>query len=65
MGVELQVEIIRNHLTIKDIAEQVGLSVWALSRRMNGTSEFKVSELRAIKKALNLSNERFVEIFFN
>jgi len=50
-----------NNLTYKDIANFLGLSVATVSAKINGHSDFLLSEIQAIKKHFHLENE----IFFN
>lgn len=50
-----------NELTYKDIAELLGISVATVSAKINGKSDFLLSEIQAIKKEYGLSDD----IFFN
>lgn len=62
---ELKAELTRNEKTYADMATELGVSVIAFQRKINGETEFKSSEISALKTALNLSAERVAEIFFN
>lgn len=46
------------------IAVSLSISRQALSNKINNKTEFKASEARWLKDALNLSSDSFVEIFF-
>ena len=50
-----------NELTYKDIAELLGVSTTTISSKINGNSDFLLSEIQAIKKHFHLDDE----IFFN
>ena len=62
---ELKAELTRNEKNYADMASTLGISVIAFQRKINGDTEFKSSEISALKAALNLSAERVAEIFFN
>lgn len=51
-------------LTMKKIADEIGLNPTTVYRKFDGKSEFTVSEMVAIKKILHLDNETFCNIFF-
>lgn len=48
-----------NNLTYKDISRLLGLSVATVSAKINGKSDFLLSEIRAIKKEYKLDDEIF------
>lgn len=50
-------------ITRKDLADAIGMSYNALSKRIIGLVEFDLKELRAITEYLNLSTEEFKIIF--
>ena len=62
---ELKSELTRMEMTYQDVADALGISVVAVQRKVNGTSEFKSSEIKALREVLNLTPERVDEIFFN
>ena len=62
---ELKAELTRNGRNYAEMAAALGISVVAFQRKINGETEFKSSEISALKTALNLSAERVAEIFFN
>lgn len=49
--------------TRKELAEGIGMSYNALSKRIIGLIEFDLKELRAITDYLNLTTEEFKNIF--
>lgn len=61
---ELRAELARNGLTIPKTAEKIGISKKALYCKLDGSSEFKQSEIKALKELLSLSDTRVNEIFF-
>ena len=48
-----------NNLTYKDVAEVLGLSVATVSSKINGQSDFLLSEIETIKKHYNLESSIF------
>lgn len=50
-------------MTIKDLAEAIGMSISTLSNKINGKSEFTASEIAQIQTALNIPDEEVLEIF--
>lgn len=59
----LKAELVRNGFTTDDVAKAIGISRTSLDRKMNGTSEFKLSEVFALVKLLHLDNDAAVGIF--
>lgn len=53
-----------NDETLEDYSKVIGKSVTTLQERLKGKSEFLRSELLKTKEHYNLSDERFLEIFF-
>lgn len=62
---ELNSEIVRNGLTIPQLAIEIGMSKKTLYQKMRGKTEFKRNELIMLKSRLHLSDERANQIFFN
>lgn len=61
---ELRAELARGGLSIPQAADKIGISKKAFYCKMEGTSEFKQSEIKALKQLLSLSDTRVSEIFF-
>ena len=59
----LKVYMMAAGLTQKDLANRAGLSEVTLSRKLRGNREFKISEAKAIAKALDLTMEETAVIF--
>ena len=55
-------EIKRHGYTMSDVAKAIGISKSAFSKKMNGKSEFMLSEIRKIMKVLDLESP--IPIFF-
>jgi cyanate lyase len=49
----------------KHIAEQLGLSYFALAQKMAGNSAFKADEIAKIAAELRLTKDEVFEIFFD
>ena len=50
----IRAEVARRRLSQVSLAEQVGIRQQALSRRLNGTTPFRIDELARIAQALNM-----------
>lgn len=50
----VRAEVARRRLSQVKLAEQVGIRQQALSRRLNGTTPFRIDELARIADALNI-----------
>lgn len=48
-----------NDLTYNDVAELLGLSIATVSAKINGQSDFLLSEIRMIRKEYNLESDIF------
>lgn len=48
-----------NGLTYKDVAQLLGLSIATVSSKINGQSDFSLSEIQMIKKHYHLDSEIF------
>lgn len=53
----------RSGIKKRAIAEALGISANCLTTRLNGTTEFKSSEIAILRDLLRLSNEDVVRIF--
>ncbi len=51
--------------TSKSLSEKMGLTESAISNRINGKTHFSAKEMNFLKNLYNISNDEFVEIFFN
>jgi transcriptional regulator with XRE-family HTH domain len=61
---ELKAEIVRNGLTIEELANKANISRTTLWRRLANPDEFTRAEINAIAKTLNLSGQKVLDIFF-
>jgi transcriptional regulator with XRE-family HTH domain len=61
---ELRAEIARSGLTMSELAERIGISKSAMHRKVSGITEFRQSELAAIKIVLGLTDRVMARIFF-
>ncbi len=61
--IEFKIAQIRAGVSKEDIAKHLGLNPTTIYRKFNGESDFTLSELRKLKKFLNLSNEDVDRIF--
>ena len=58
----LRAELILQNITAKDLADILGISQSAISKKINGISEFSLSELQTISSKLGI--EKTISIFF-
>lgn len=61
---ELDVELVRHHMTKDQLAEAINMDRGKLFRRLNNPNDFTIGEIASICKALDLSQNRATEIFF-
>lgn len=61
---EFKAVMIKRGLTLKKLANLVGISNTTLSYKINNKREFTSSEMEAIRKALNLTEDERNRIFF-
>lgn len=61
---ELNKEIEESGITITAIAKKIGITREGFYKKLNNETEFKASEISALQRILNLSNEKRDEIFF-
>lgn len=59
----LRVYMISAGLTQVALANKIGMSPATMSRKLKGNREFKLSEIKAIASALNLSADETVKVF--
>ena len=60
----LKGKFVENGLTQQQVADNLGINVATLSRKLNGQQEFSRLECAKLKKLLNLDENAFVSIFF-
>lgn len=63
-SLELDYAIKKAGLNRPMIAKVLGISMMALFNKIHNRTEFKASEIEALKQALHLSNEQRDKIFF-
>lgn len=61
---EFRAEVVRNGMSLEDVAKAIGINYVSLHRKMNGTSDFYRGEIEKIVRLLNLSGEDVLRIFF-
>ena len=62
---ELRAAIARVGKTYRDLAKSLGISEQTFYNKLNGESDFKASEIKALRGELNLTSEEINYIFFN
>lgn len=61
---KLKVAIAESGLNQEQIAEMLGVSLCTLNYKLNGTSEFKASEIKKLAELLHLDADKVMKIFF-
>lgn len=61
---ELKAEIVRNGLTIEQLADEMGIGRTTLWRKFSNPNNFTLKEITDIGEILNVNGERILEIFF-
>ncbi|MBK5261284.1 MAG: helix-turn-helix transcriptional regulator [Peptostreptococcaceae bacterium] len=62
--VEFEVAVLRKGLKKKEVAKLIGISESALYKKLNGKSDFIVSEVQRLFTILDLENQTATDIFF-
>ena len=62
---ELKAECVKKGMTLAELANKIGVDASTLYRKFKGGSEFSRNEMQIIRSVLELSDERFLEIFFD
>jgi len=62
---KLKARLVEKGLRQSDLAKRLGISVQALNRKLNGISDFRLSELEEIAKALDIDEHQYNEYFFS
>ena len=66
MNNDLLKEVIQdNGVKVSVLADKIGISRQSLYMKLNGERAFDQGEIMALKTNLHLSDEQFMEIFFN
>lgn len=61
---ELKVLLLRKNDTYEDLAKCIGTTKTTIVRKISGRSQWSWDELVMIKDCYNLTNEEFMNIFF-
>lgn len=61
---ELKAEIVRNGMTLGEVADKIGMQRTTLWRRFKNPDEFTMSEVKRIVAVLNLTGNKVLTIFF-
>ena len=61
---KLKAAIAESGMNQEQIAKMLGVSLCTFNYKLNGTSEFKVSEIKKLAELLKMENETMVKIFF-
>ena len=62
---EFKIAQIRVGVSKEDLAKELCINPTTVYRKINGESDFTLSELKVLKKVLKLSNEDVDRIFFS
>jgi len=66
MNNDLLKEVIQdNGVKVSVLADKIGISRQSLYMKLNGERAFDQGEIMALKTNLHLSDDQFMEIFFN
>lgn len=60
----LKAKMVANGVSNEDVAAAIGIDSSTFSKKLNGTSDFKRTEIQIIRSFLNLSVEESESIFF-
>lgn len=61
---EFKIELIKNNMTVPELAKLIGMDKGTIYSRLRGDTEFKHNEICAIRDAMKISNDRLLAIFF-
>lgn len=53
-----------NEMTQEDMAKELDIALYTFNEKLNNKRDFNSRELQRIKAKFDLSNERFMSIFF-
>ena len=66
MNNELLREVIKDSgVKVTALADKIGISRQSLTMKLNGERSFDQGEIMAIKTNLHLTDEQFMQLFFN
>lgn len=60
----LKAEMVKRGINGQNLSSQIGISESAFYRKLNGTSEFTINEMKDIARVLNMDHEAIIEVFF-
>lgn len=60
----LEARMKENNIEYPELCKLINMSYQSLRWRLWGRTEFRLSEIKAIRKALDLNVEQMIEIFF-
>lgn len=61
----LKEKIVGSGILMRHLAEKCGITPQAFSTKINGRSEFSMSEAATLRDELRLTDEEFMAIFFD
>lgn len=61
---KIKARLVEKGLKQSDLAKQLGISPQSLNRKLNGISDFRLSELEEIAKVLDIDEHQYKEYFF-
>ena len=56
--------LVENEMTQEDMAKELNIALFTFNEKLNNKRDFTAKELQGIKDRLNMSNEKFMSIFF-
>lgn len=62
---EFRVEMLRHDDTNDTLAKALNVTSVTISNKINGNTDWTRPELSALRKRYSMSNDRFMEIFFD
>lgn len=57
--------IYKKGMTIKKVAEKLGITRISLSMKMSGKTQFSIEDIKKLRKILGLTNKEIIEIFID
>lgn len=62
---KIKARLVEKGLKQSDLAKRLGISLPALNRKLNGISDFRLSELEEIAKILDINEHQYKDYFFS